>query len=522
MGFQLICPEQSSDKKRNEKRLFLFWFVSAFGRKQPTRISEKLIMSMFRKIVVTSVMFMTIFSMGVVVAPSASAAASAGDLIKMNGLSSVYFLGANGKRYVFPNEATYFSWYKDFSGVVTISQAELETYPLAANVVIRPGTKMVTSPSSAAVYAVEPNGVLRSIVSEANANALWGDNWNKQIVDVIDSFFTNYTIGAPLTVGKYPTGQLIKAVGSADVYVIGTDGSARKFASEAAFVANNYNFDYVEIASSLPTVGTSVAGMEEDLSDVSQGGGSHGTISGTGLTVALASDTPASQSIPVGAGSIELMKFNVTASNDGSVSLSNITIKRTGLGSRADFPELWLSKDGDRITTRKSINSNDEALLTIAPALVIGAGKTVTLSVYGSVIAVNPGSNDVLSIASAASIGASGATVSGSFPISGNLMSFATGYTISPAIFASSSADATYTVGDEGVDVGSFIISGASRDLNFRKITLKQTGNADLSQVLGDVYLEKSGAKVSESTTIDGKYITFVLANSGLTIEKSD
>ena len=85
-------------------------------------------------------MLMTVLSMSFVVAPQkVKAAASAGDLIKISGLSSVYYLGANGKRYVFPNEATYFSWYKDFSGVVTIPASEMEGYPLAANVLIRAG-----------------------------------------------------------------------------------------------------------------------------------------------------------------------------------------------------------------------------------------------------------------------------------------------------------------------------------------------------------------------------------------------
>jgi hypothetical protein len=193
------------------------------------------------------------------------------------------------------------------------------------------------------------------------------------------------------------------------------------------------------------------------------------------------------------------------------------------LGSKADYPNLWLEKDGTRITAQKSINSNNEALLTIAPALTIGAGKTVSLSVYGSVYS-NPGANDILSIASASAIDSMGATVSGSFPISGNLMSFTTGYTVSSAAFAAAGGTNTYTVGDEAVDVGSFTISGGIRDLSFKKITLKEVGNADLAQVLGDVYLEKSGVKVSESTTLsaDGKNVTFVLADGGLTIDKSD
>jgi len=66
-------------------------------------------MEKLRKIFTVSVMAMTILAMSVVVVPGAGATASAGDLIKMSGLSSVYYLAADGKRYVFPNEQTYFS-----------------------------------------------------------------------------------------------------------------------------------------------------------------------------------------------------------------------------------------------------------------------------------------------------------------------------------------------------------------------------------------------------------------------------
>ncbi|PIR05594.1 hypothetical protein COV56_01910, partial [Candidatus Kuenenbacteria bacterium CG11_big_fil_rev_8_21_14_0_20_37_9] len=104
-------------------------------------------------------------------------AASDGDLVKMDGYPAVYYLNG-GKRYVFPNEKTYKTWYSDFSDVVTISQSEMETYPLGGNVTYRAGTKLVKIQTVPTVYAIEPNGTLRSILSEANAAVLYGTNWN--------------------------------------------------------------------------------------------------------------------------------------------------------------------------------------------------------------------------------------------------------------------------------------------------------------------------------------------------------
>jgi hypothetical protein len=198
-------------------------------------------MTKIRKAFTMSLMLVTVLAMTVVVAPEASAAASAGDLIKMDGLSSVYYLGADGKRYVFPNEATYFSWYRGFSSVMTIPQSELESYPLGKNITMRPGTKLVKITTNPKVYAVESDGVLRAIPDEATALALYGDMWNKRIVDVPDAFFTNYTIASEDVMSDaYPEGTLVKFGEGADVYYIDADGKARKIADEAAFLANPF------------------------------------------------------------------------------------------------------------------------------------------------------------------------------------------------------------------------------------------------------------------------------------------
>jgi hypothetical protein len=74
-------------------------------------------MKNLRKSLIIGVMALTVLGMSGLNVKAA--APQAGDLIKMDGLSAVYFLGNDGKRYVFPTSAVYFSWHKDFSGVVT-------------------------------------------------------------------------------------------------------------------------------------------------------------------------------------------------------------------------------------------------------------------------------------------------------------------------------------------------------------------------------------------------------------------
>lgn len=118
----------------------------------------------------------------------------AGDLVKGATNPAVYYMGADGFRYVFPNSATYFTWYSDFSTVKTIADTDLPKIQIGGNVTYKPGVRMIKIQSDPKTYAVEEGGVLRHVATEAAAVALYGSSWNQQIDDVSDGFFGNYTI----------------------------------------------------------------------------------------------------------------------------------------------------------------------------------------------------------------------------------------------------------------------------------------------------------------------------------------
>ncbi len=126
-----------------------------------------------------------------------SGAFNAGDLIKGSG-DTVYYFASNGKRFVFPNAKTYFTWYPDFSGVKTISDGHLSTIPLGGNVTYRPGRKMVKVTTDPKTYVVDQGGFLRHITSEQLALTLYGISWKNQIDDLPDAFFVNYRVGTPI------------------------------------------------------------------------------------------------------------------------------------------------------------------------------------------------------------------------------------------------------------------------------------------------------------------------------------
>lgn len=133
-----------------------------------------------------------------------------GELIKIAGSDAVYYVGTDLKRYVFPGERIYKTWYENFNAVVTVSSEELTSMPLAGVVRYRPGTRMVKIPDDPKVYVVGVNGLVRHVANEDIASALYGSVWNKQIDDLEASLF----------VSNYRTGDVIARTTDIDVVAL--------------------------------------------------------------------------------------------------------------------------------------------------------------------------------------------------------------------------------------------------------------------------------------------------------------
>jgi hypothetical protein len=129
-----------------------------------------------------------------------------GDLIKAKDNAAVYWY-KGGKRWVFPNENTYRSWFgDDFSKVITVPASQLGTIMIGGDVKMKAGVYLLKIQSDPKTYAVEPDGLLRWIRTEDQARELYGLAWNKRVRDVDVSLWVDYTIGQPLQDGEKPAG----------------------------------------------------------------------------------------------------------------------------------------------------------------------------------------------------------------------------------------------------------------------------------------------------------------------------
>lgn len=164
----------------------------------------------------------------------------AGDLITSPELGTIYYLNSDLERLVFPDEQTFLSWYPDYDDVITISREKLESYPLSGrNVTIRPGTYLITIPSSPQVWMIShPSNLHWLSGGEEQVIELFSESWKDIVVDLPEYYFVNYNQSRDYASGDvYPAGLLVH-VKSNDQYYLVTQ-SGQRLVTEEGLEANH-------------------------------------------------------------------------------------------------------------------------------------------------------------------------------------------------------------------------------------------------------------------------------------------
>jgi hypothetical protein len=383
---------------------------------------------MIKRIFTIGVVAMTIlWSIGLVAfAPSAQATTfSSGDLIKAS-TPAVYYYANDGKRYVFPNEKTFKTWYADFSGVKIITDAELAAIQISGNVTYRPGVKMVKITTDPKVYAVAVNGTLRWITTASLAASLYGSNWAAIVEDVPDPFFVNYNVGSPIN-------------NAADY---------NPAAATAASVSINADKSLI-----VPTT-----------SPV--------------LSVSLAPDTPAAGTIFAGT-LINFTKINFSVTN-APVSIKSISVKRFGLSSNSDVNNIqFVNASNATISSIADLGSDSKALVTFSPILIVNPNSPVSLYIRANISQIAQSGNTIgLGINSASDITLVSGTVIGNFPMLGNyLMNSLTGN-----VSGLTPPEGILIAGKVKQGVASFkSTAGQAEDMFLDKVIISDTGTGTVA-----------------------------------------
>ena len=426
------------------------------------------VLKMSRKALTLGVVLTTIlWSMmaTVLVAPMRASAAgcTSGTLIK-GSLPAVYYCGADMKRYVFTNDKNYFTWYSDFSGVTKISDADLASIQIGGNVTYRPGVKMVKIQTDPKVYAISHGGALRPIASEAVASALYGSNWNKQIDDISDAFFTNYSVGS--------------AINAAGDY----DKNAEMSGSQSV-------------------------NADKGLSTT--------TVSGS-LSVSLASDNPASATVPLGAMGVNMLKFNLRNNGASSATVDTVTVHRAGPGSTSDIANVYLYEGSTRLTTGRSVNSSTNDANFTGLNLMLAPGQTRTLWVAVD-ISTGANASDVHMMMLTHAL--SGTVEAAGQPLLGNNFSLS-GATVGQLTIAKTGSISNPKLGEMGAKVAEFTIgAGSQEDVTLKRLTLYQGGNLSGANMT-NLTLKQAGLTLATAPSFDSQlHATFEMP-AGFLLQK--
>jgi hypothetical protein len=452
----------------------------------------------------------TIFwSVGIsaLVLPLQANAASAGDLIRGETQSTVYYYASDGGRYAFTSEASYFTWYEDFDDVEWVSDDEIADISLLGNVVNRPGSFWIKIQSDPKTYAVGPMGEVHWIESEEVAEDLAGSDWNQFILDVSDSYFPDYTVGMSImdATDAYD-GALVDMDGT--TYLVW--GGEMRMVSDDGLDDNMYQSRFVLDGDGMDLGGLS-AGVDLDseesgLVDVAQLEEEvTGSVSG-GLEVELSSATPAGASLPGGANSVEVLSVDLTA-GDEDAELDSLTLSLSGAGATTNISNVYLYEGATRLTDARSVNASSRTSSFSNLGVAVEAGETRTLTVRVEVSASQTASDNFsFGIESADDVGASG-DVSGDFPVDGSSFTL-TGSDVGYLDIDRTGTVTNPTLGQDDAVVGYFKITTNTEDASMETVTLKMDNASDH----GDYRLWDGSDEVATGEWISGDFVLFDLS----------
>jgi len=238
-----------------------------------------------------------------------------------------------------------------------------------------------------------------------------------------------------------------------------------------------------------------------------------------GLSVGLASDTPAARTIVAGAANMSFGKWSFTAGS-GEVTVTTMKFTRSGISSDAELGSGYLydADSGEYIAQYTGLGSgvlsftNSSGLFKVAA----GATKRVELRVD---VASGASNNHTMAwgLNAAADVVSNATSVSGTFPSSSNAMTFVTvtDPTIATLTRVVITTGSSVNAGTTGYLAGSFTLASANSAVLLDRIVLTQNGSLLSATDLANIKLVTTGGQqlgqVLPALGSDGKG-TFVMS----------
>ncbi|MBI2448532.1 hypothetical protein HYV44_03195 [Candidatus Microgenomates bacterium] len=217
------------------------------------------------------------------------------------------------------------------------------------------------------------------------------------------------------------------------------------------------------------------------------------------ITVGVASDTPAASTVLKASTGVPVLKFNVQA----PTTVTEIVVKRTGVGAAGDFDNVYLYDGATRLTNGRSVSS-DTHMATFTNLGLDAAtqrGLTLKADINASAGTSNQSAFEVYSVNGTVFTGKVGNT----FTVGSS--------SISAATIAENGTAWNVTLGQSNVELGKFSLnaSSATNDLKLNALTIRNAGTLSNSYIKSLVLKEGSNELATTASLAVDKAV-FVLS----------
>lgn len=322
--------------------------------------------------------------------------------------------------------------------------------------------------------------------------------------------WSNIKTVSQATIDAYHTSALVRGENDPKVYVLapnGDVGTKTWITSEAEFLAAGYSWSQI----------AQVNNKERDMYTTGSQPVPAPVPAGTGLSVSLASNSPAAGSIVADTTSgdgaqaqASMLTANFAAGTDGAVTVTTVKVKRSGISADADIANAYLYDGANRIAEMTNISSTYISFVNAAGLFSVAQGTSKAITVKMDLTnGTSAGKTIALSINAASDVVAGSAAVSGSFPVMGNSMTTATVGDLGKLTIASVSPSAATTVDPQnGYEVWRFSVQATDQKVSVSRIKVTNVGSiattdlANIKLMDGSVQLGSTAATLAVDGTV--------------------
>jgi hypothetical protein len=278
------------------------------------------------------------------------------------------------------------------------------------------------------------------------------------------------------TMDSFTTSDLVRADGDTKVYKLTADGDTgtKQWLNMTAeeFEAAGYDWDSIYTINTVDrdayTVGEEVtAGAEEEAAEGE-------------LEVAISADTPVTTTLVAGQALADLVHFVFTNNGGQDVKVTTLKVKRIGVSADNTLSNLYLYDGTKRLTDNVTVSSGYATFNDPTGLFTVAANASVVIAVKADIKSATSGQTVGVAINSADDVTSDAESITGTFPLNGNLMSIASATLATVSVGpAEPSSAVSVDPGELGYSVWKSDLNVSERDVYLHYLRLRMIGSID-------------------------------------------